>query len=67
MTLNEIRKDLLELGYQLQTNVKDFRRKSWRYGTTPIYSGPTNYFNHKEQLQKYVKDVRQIRNWQTLG
>lgn len=66
MTLAQLRKKLDELGYALTTNERDARGKKHRYRTSPNRSGgPTNYFDTKEQIERYIAHVEQIRAWQS--
>lgn len=69
MTLSEILKRLEKIGYALTFNQKNALGKKYRYRTTPTagYGGPTNYFNDKAQLERYIVQVEQVRQWQEVA
>jgi hypothetical protein len=57
------------LGYKLRRNVTDWCGIKHNYGTSPdlITSGGRNYFQNIEQVEKWVRDVNEIRSFQGEG
>ena len=52
----------LLLGYILQFRVTDDMGRYWLYKTSPSNSGgTTNYFKKREQLEKWIAQVRENR------
>ena len=50
-----------------QLDQKDMFGRKWKYKTRPTYplsGGPTNYFDSKEKLSKYIEDVEWVRSIQ---
>lgn len=57
------------LGYKLLRNVTDWCGVKHKFGTVPdsIPSGGRNYFETLEQVEKWVRDVIEIRSFQGEG
>lgn len=66
VSLKNLEARLNVLGYVLFRNQKDAFGRKHRYRTSPNAGngGPTNYFDNVEQLERYVKRVEQVREWQ---
>lgn len=52
------------LGYSLHVHCIDAFGIKWRWGTFPMGSGPTNYFDSITGVDTYCAQVEQIRSWQ---
>jgi hypothetical protein len=56
------------LGYILRRNVKDVFGNSFAFGTFPAYdAGGHNFFNSAEEVEKWIKQVNEIRLIQLGG
>lgn len=56
------------LGYQLTRNQRDAFGRKRAYRTSPIATmngGPTNYFDTAAQVERWAKQVQQVREWQS--
>lgn len=62
ISLTEIRNQLNSLGYDLHLNKRDVFEKQHKYCTSnKSGSGGINYFDNKDKLSKWIKDVQEIR------
>lgn len=65
ITLLQARTRLAHLGYILTIQAIDSLKRKHNYSTSPnVSSGTTNYFHTLAQVEKYITDVEQVRNWQ---
>lgn len=56
---------LEKLGYRLDKRQTDAFGRKWEFRTSPIIGGgPTNYFHNLKDVDRYVKQVEQVREWQ---
>ena len=71
MTYAIAKRELAALGYGLSSWQRDCWKKQWRYCTRPIpvegtiFGGGHNYFDNLAQVEKYIKQVKEVRSWQT--
>jgi hypothetical protein len=54
-------RSLHELGYSLYSGVKDVWGRTWKFGTLPDTPGGHGHFDNLKQVDKYIKEVRNIR------
>lgn len=68
MTIDEMRKRLSNLGYDLTRNQTDVWGKTWKYRTTKKHGlpggGAISYFDNPKDLERYILSVEKIRSWQ---
>lgn len=64
MTYAKLKSRLKNLSYFLSLNEKDAFGRKWKYRTSPMGAGSTNYFNSLEEINRYCENIEKIRKWQ---
>ena len=65
LTVRQAQAELNALGYSLIPWAINVQGEARPWCTRPHSSGPINYFNNLTQVEKYIKQVKEVRSWQT--